>query len=62
MHPNGQIPAYEWNFSDVNSLFIPGQFGMFTKRQKKRTIKEIPLLEKSFQNPNQLLLGGLTKR
>lgn len=18
MHPNGQIPAYEWNFSDVN--------------------------------------------
>ena len=18
LHPNGQIPAYEWNFSDVN--------------------------------------------
>ena len=18
MHPNGQVPAYEWNFSDVN--------------------------------------------
>ena len=18
MHPNGQLPAYEWNFSDVN--------------------------------------------
>src|SRR4029453_13268479 len=22
MHPNGQLPAYEWNFSDVNP---PGQ-------------------------------------
>jgi hypothetical protein len=23
-HPNGQIPAYEWNFGDVNPRFTPG--------------------------------------
>jgi len=28
MSPSGQIPAYEWNFSDVNP---PGLFGAFTK-------------------------------
>jgi hypothetical protein len=24
MHPNGQIPAYEWAFGDVNPLCMPG--------------------------------------
>lgn len=23
LHPNGQLPAYEWNFSDVNPPFTP---------------------------------------
>ena len=23
MHPNGQIPAYEWNFGDVNPPVHP---------------------------------------
>lgn len=26
LHPNGQIPAYEWNFSDVNP---PVNIGVF---------------------------------
>jgi hypothetical protein len=45
MHPNGQIPAYEWNFSDVNPVHSWAVWNV-TKRQKKRTGKEIPLLEK----------------
>jgi hypothetical protein len=31
LHPNGQIPAYEWwNFGDVNPPFTPGPPGKFT--------------------------------
>ena len=25
MHPNGQMPAYEWNFGDVNPPVQPGR-------------------------------------
>jgi len=25
LHPSGQMPAYEWNFSDVNPRSMPGQ-------------------------------------
>jgi hypothetical protein len=24
LHPNGQLPAYEWNFGDVNPRCTPG--------------------------------------
>jgi hypothetical protein len=48
-HPNGQIPAYEWNFSDVNppvhawaTLFL-----FTTERSLGRT--DIRFLERSFQ-------------
>jgi hypothetical protein len=30
LHPTGQLPSYEWNFSDVNPPVHPGQPGMFT--------------------------------
>ena len=31
MHPNGQLPAYEWAFGDVNPQFMPGPRGVSTK-------------------------------
>jgi hypothetical protein len=31
MHPNGQLPAYEWDFSDVNPPFMHGLFSGFLK-------------------------------
>ena len=33
-HPNGQIPAYEWNFSDVNPRSTPGQRSFSTAWKK----------------------------
>jgi len=49
-HPNGQIPAYEWNFSDVNppvhawaTLFIHN-IAVSMGRE------DLPFLEKSFQS------------
>src|SRR5712671_2246384 len=32
MHPNGQLPAYEWNFSDVNPPVQPGRLYASTMR------------------------------
>ena len=29
MHPNGQLPAYEWNFEDVNPRYTRGRHGVF---------------------------------
>ena len=34
MHPNGQLPAYEWAFGDVNPPFMHGLRGVFTKSSK----------------------------
>lgn len=50
MHPNGQIPAYEWNFSDVNppvhSYFVWHVYD----RDKTNTGKgDTEFLEKAFQ-------------
>ena len=50
MHPNGQIPAYEWNFGDVNPP-VHSWATMFTYRlEKARTGRgDLPWLERSFQ-------------
>ncbi|MFK7972976.1 MAG: glucosidase [Bacteroidia bacterium] len=53
MHPNGQLPAYEWNFSDVN----PPVHGWATWRifqmEKKQTGKgDLVFLEKIFHKLN----------
>lgn len=36
MHPNGQIPAYEWNFSDVNPPVHAWGYGMCLKLIKRK--------------------------
>ena len=50
LHPNGQMPAYEWNFGDVNPPVHPWAT-LFTYRlEKVRTGQgDIAWLERSFQ-------------
>ena len=50
LHPNGQIPAYEWNFGDVNPP-VHAWATIFTYRlEKARTGQgDIVWLERSFQ-------------
>ena len=48
LHPNGQIPAYEWNFGDVNPP-VHAWSTIFTYRLKKRVRgRAIWLLEAFF--------------
>ncbi len=50
MHPNGQIPAYEWNFSDVNPPVHSWAVWNVYDKDKERTGKpDTPFLEKAFQ-------------
>ena len=50
LHPNGQIPAYEWNFSDVNPP-VHAWATLFAYRLEKATAGEgdVDWLERSFQ-------------
>ncbi|WP_396602226.1 MGH1-like glycoside hydrolase domain-containing protein [Algibacter sp. R77976] len=50
MHPNGQIPAYEWNFSDVNPPVHSYAVWKVYEKDKEKTGKgDIQFLEKAFQ-------------
>ena len=50
MHPNGQIPAYEWNFSDVNPPVHSWAVWDVYEKDKARSGKgDTYFLEKSFQ-------------
>ena len=57
MHPNGQIPAYEWNFSDVNPPVHSWAVWTVYEKDKKRNGKgDFKFLEKAYQK----LLGNFT--
>ncbi len=50
MHPNGQIPAYEWNFSDVNPPVHSWAVWKVYEMDKLNTgIPDFDFLEKCFQ-------------
>ena len=50
MHPNGQIPAYEWNFSDVNPPVHSWAVWNVYEKDKLRTGKgDTKFLEHAFQ-------------
>jgi starvation-inducible outer membrane lipoprotein len=50
MHPNGQIPAYEWNFSDVNPPVHAWSVWQVYETDKKKTgICDWDFLERAFQ-------------
>lgn len=49
MHPNGQIPAYEWNFSDVNPpVHAWAVWEVFSKDKKKTGVADYHFLEKCY--------------
>lgn len=50
MHPNGQIPAYEWNFSDVNPpVHAWGVWYVYEADKKKTGTPDWDFLERAFQ-------------
>ena len=50
MHPNGQIPAYEWNFSDVNPpVHAWAVWEVFETDRKKTREADWDFLERAFQ-------------
>lgn len=50
MHPNGQIPAYEWNFSDVNPpVHSWAVWDVYEKDKKKKGVGDHDFLQKCFQ-------------
>ncbi|SJK97239.1 related to glucosidase I [Armillaria ostoyae] len=50
MKPDGQIPAYEWNFSDVNPpVHAWATFRVFKIERKLHGNEDIPFLERVFQ-------------
>ena len=50
MHPNGQIPAYEWNFSDVNPpVHAWAVWEVFETDRKKTGEADWDFLERAFQ-------------
>jgi hypothetical protein len=50
MHPNGQLPAYEWNFNDVNP---PVHVGTLVESSPARIV---------FENPKETALKPMTVR
>ncbi|MGJ8633824.1 MAG: MGH1-like glycoside hydrolase domain-containing protein [Luteolibacter sp.] len=49
MHPNGQLPAYEWNFSDVNPPVHAWSVWRVYKIADKKGERDLLFLEKAFQ-------------
>lgn len=50
MHPNGQLPAYEWDLSDVNPpVHAWSAFRVFKLDEKANGKPDLPFLEKIFQ-------------
>ncbi len=50
MHPNGQLPAYEWNFSDVNPPVHAWAAWRIYKYERQMTGKgDLQFLEQTFQ-------------
>ncbi|KAF7793777.1 hypothetical protein EIP86_004898 [Pleurotus ostreatoroseus] len=50
MKPDGQIPAYEWNFGDVNPpVHAWATFRVFKIERKVYGVEDLPFLERVFQ-------------
>ena len=50
LHPNGQIPAYEWNFSDVNPpLHAWSALFLYEREREIRGAGDVSFLERVFQ-------------
>lgn len=49
MHPNGQLPAYEWNFNDVNPPVHAWSVWRVYKISDQKGSRDLLFLEKAFQ-------------
>ncbi len=49
MHPNGQLPAYEWNFSDVNPPVHAWAVWRVYKISNQKGDRDLLFLERAFQ-------------
>jgi hypothetical protein len=50
MHPNGQIPAYEWDFNDVNPPVLPLAARIVFEIERERTgVADYAFIERVFQ-------------
>jgi hypothetical protein len=50
MHPNGQIPAYEWNFEDVNPPVLSlAAWSVFNIERQRTGVADYAFLERAFQ-------------
>ncbi len=49
MHPNGQLPAYEWNFSDVNPPVHAWAVWRVYKIANEKGARDLDFLERAFQ-------------
>ena len=49
MHPNGQLPAYEWNFSDVNPPVHAWAVWRVYKLSDKKGSRDLAFLERAYQ-------------
>ena len=49
MHPNGQMPAYEWNFSDVNPPVHAWSVWRVYKIADEKGNRDLDFLERAFQ-------------
>jgi len=50
MHPNGQLPAYEWDFGDVNPPVLPiAARGVFETECLRTGVADYDFLERMFQ-------------
>ncbi|MGE3152262.1 MAG: glucosidase [Nitrospiraceae bacterium] len=50
LHPNGQIPAYEWNFGDVNPpVHAWATYFVYTMERQQRGHGDVRFLEHAFQ-------------
>jgi hypothetical protein len=48
-HPNGQVPAYEWNFSDVNPPVLAwAAWRVYKIERKQRGVGDLAFLERAF--------------
>ena len=57
LHPSGQIPAYEWNFGDVNPPVHPwATLFLYRMEQARRGTSDVAFLKRSFGK----LLGNFT--
>ena len=63
LHPNGQVPAYEWNFSDVNPpVHAWATLRVYAIEKAARGQGDIAFLQDAFRSSCSISTGGSTAK